>query len=249
MAARAKIYITGLTILLALVATLFIGLAIGYLQNIRTQAALRSDPVAVNALRAQLSNADQAIIILGDSRVAQWNPLPVIDGNPIIAVGVGGLTAVQLAQAIPNLDFDFDGRTVLVQVGINDLKTLGYTDTSRDAIVRSTTAALQKIASELTAAGAKVVLTTVIPPGPTSLTRRPIWTSETNEATVEVNAHITSDALADVHSIIDFRETLGSPSQIDSRYATDTLHVNAIAYQRLSEAVERSLSSPTHGDS
>lgn len=248
MTARTKTWFGVVTIVLGIVVALFIGLVLGRLESIRAQAALRSDPIAVKAFNARLAKATNPVILLGDSRVAQWNPTPVIDGVPVSTVGVGGLTAEQLEYAIPFLKTDLRDHIVIVQIGINDLKSIGYTNITKDEITKRTLASIQKIATELAESGARVVITTVIPPGPVSLMRIPIWTSEINAATVEVNRQITEGLIDDADSIVDFTGVLGSPEQIDSRYAKDTLHINTEGYQELSERIEMALKQTVDAD-
>ena len=248
MTVRTKIWLSVVTTVLGIIAALFIGLAYAYLENIRSQAALRGDPLAMDILERRLAQVAGPVLLLGDSRVAYWNPGPVIDGVRVSTVGAGGLTAVQLAYAIPNFDTSFEGDTVIVQIGINDLKTLGYTAVSREELVERTVGALQEITEQLTHAGARVVLTTMIPPGPVRIARMPIWTDQINSAVVEVNNHIRDGSVADGVLVIDFTGILGSPDEIDARYATDTLHLNSEAYQRLSEALESGLGRPALDD-
>jgi lysophospholipase L1-like esterase len=248
MTARTKIILGVVTTVLVIVAVLFTVLAFAYLKNMRSQAAFQSDPLALEFLERRLEMVDGPFLLLGDSRVAQWSPIPVIDGVPIHTVGAGGITAVQLAYAIPNLEANLEGETVIVQVGINDLKTLGFTDVSRKELVERTIGALQEIYARLTDAGARVVFTTMIPPGPVGIARMPFWTDEINIAVVEVNNRIKDGTIAKDSAIVDFTGILGSPEEIESRYATDTLHLNSSAYERLSEAIEEALGQPERGD-
>lgn len=225
----------------AVIAATVITSTFGYLQTLRAKAALINDPLAAPAINTQLAGVSSPFILLGDSRVAQWTPAPVFDGVRIPTIGVGGITAIQLAHAIPEITADLNGRTVILQVGINDLKSLGYTNTSQEALVETTLDAISNIVSGLQSAGAQVIVTTVIPPGPTELLRKPIWTTATNEATAQLNQQIISGGISDADGIIDFDSTLGGTMRIAPRYSTDTLHLNEEAYEALSAVVEKDL--------
>jgi lysophospholipase L1-like esterase len=65
------------------------------------------------------------VVLFGGSRIAQRAPLPVLADYRVISRGVSGQTT---AQALLRLEEDVLAarpRAVVIQIGINDLKTLG----------------------------------------------------------------------------------------------------------------------------
>ena len=216
---------------------IFIGLSLGGLRELRNTAALRADPLGATSIQARIQSSDSPVLLLGDSRVNQWHPLPEVDGTPVESIGVPGLTATQLAGAIGLLSPDLRERTVLVQIGINDLKSIGYSDRPQEEIVESTREAIATIHDELVRSGARVRVMTVIPPGPVRFSRRFIWTDRINQSVAALNEELVSGALVPEESVLDIREALGGTSSIDPAFARDTLHLKPEGYEALEPLV------------
>ncbi|MEE2681276.1 MAG: hypothetical protein VX641_02775 [Planctomycetota bacterium] len=225
---------------------IFIGLSLGGLRELRNTAALRADPVAATLIEKRLGESEGSLLLIGDSRVSQWAPLPEIDGVRADAIGVPGLAATQLSGALGLIDPDLHGRTVLVQIGINDLKSIGYSHRTPAEIMQSTREAITSIHDQLERCGARVFVMTIIPPGPVPFSRRFIWTDEINQSVRAINADLVAGALVPTDSILDLRGLLGDESTIDPRLAHDTLYISADAYEQLNPAViESAKADPT----
>lgn len=220
---------------------IFVGLSIGGLRELRNTAKIRADPMAAEIIIPALDSSDSRIVLLGDSRIAQWNPLPESEECSAVAIGAGGLTAPQLAGCVGLYKGDLSGRTVLVQIGINDLKTIGYSDRSQEQIVTSTREAISSIRDGLVASGADVRIMTILPPGAVRLARRVIWTPRINQAVAQLNEALVNGEIVPANEVLDLSELLGTTEQLAPEYSKDALHLNGAGYEVLSEAVQESL--------
>ena len=216
---------------------IFIGLSIGGLRELRNTSALRADPLGAEVIHPGLQAPGSPVVLLGDSRVNQWLPLPEIAGEPATAIGVPGLTASQLAGALSLNSTRLDGRTIIVQIGINDIKSIGYSDRRQDEILESTRDAIASIHRELAESGARVLVMTILPPGPVPFSRRFIWTDRINQSVGVLNDELVEGAIIPSTAVLDVRGLLGDSEGIDPKFANDTLYVNAEAYEALSGAV------------
>ncbi|MAJ46813.1 MAG: hypothetical protein CBC35_05835 [Planctomycetes bacterium TMED75] len=220
---------------------IFVGLSIGGLREVRNTAQIRADPVAAEIIIPSLESSDSRLVLLGDSRIAQWAPLPESETCSTVSIGVGGLTAPQLAGCLGLYGGDLSGRTVLVQIGINDLKTIGYSDRSQDEIVEATREAIQVIRDRLVAAGADVRIMTILPPGSVRLARRVIWTPRINQAVAGMNAALRQGEIVPANEVLDLGGVLGTEEQVDPAYSKDALHLNPEGYEALSKTLRTSL--------
>ena len=227
-----------ITVLLLLVMSgvgIWGGLMLGGLRELRAISALRSDPIDLLNLTDRVIAADSDALLLGDSRVAQWKPAPKTGSADFGLVGSSGMTAVQMELATRLLASRLSGKTVLVQIGINDLKAIGYMDRNPEEIISETKRALAAIHHTLKKNEVRVFVSTILPPGPVSLARSPIWDDEIRDAVVSVNEALVSGHLMPVDDVVDFGSLLGTHRETESVYSSDTLHLNRSGYMVLDE--------------
>lgn len=235
-----RVIIIVLLVLVMLGVGIWGGLMLGGLRELRAISALRSDPVDLLNLTDRVTAADSEFLLLGDSRVAQWKPAPEIGSSEFGLVGSSGMTAVQMELATRLLADRLSGKTVVVQIGINDLKAIGYMDRDPEEIISETKRALAAIHRTLKKNDVNVFVSTILPPGPVSLARSLIWSDEIRDAVVAVNEALVSGHLMAVEEVIDFGSLLGTRRETESVYSSDTLHLNRSGYIALNEfLVER----------
>ena len=220
---------------------IFIGLSIGGLRELRNTSELRADPVGAAVIIPAIEETTAPVLLLGDSRVSNWSPPPRSEDLEWAAIGVPGLTATQLAGATAISDLDLVDRTVLVQVGINDLKTLGYTDRPPEDILEALRSALGRIHQRLEAAGARVMVMTIVPPGPVPFSRRFIWTELIDRSVRQVNDELVAGSIVPSADVIDLRDVVGTDGALSPQLAAGTLELNADGYELISERVVDSL--------
>jgi len=174
------------------------------------------------------------VVFFGDSRAASWTS-PIVSGYEFINRGIGSQTSVQtslrFASHVPPLKPD----VVVIQVGVNDLKTIALFPEQRQAIVSNCEANIKRMVKASKALGAVVIVTTIFPVGDVPLERKPFWSEAIAQSIQTVNATITTLAdeqtiVLDAFSILADRQGVVLP-----QYRTDELHINEQAYEVLNK--------------
>jgi lysophospholipase L1-like esterase len=189
----------------------------------------------------QLSNTSQLrVVFFGDSRAASW-PAPHLPGYEFINRGIASQTSTQALQRFPSHVRSLKPNVVIVQVGINDLKTVALFPERRTSIVAACQAHIQQIVEASRQLGAVVIVTTIFPTGEVPLTRRPFWSNDIAQTITETNAYIKT--LANDQTIVfDTFSTLADPQGLmPQKYRSNELHFNNQAYAVLNQELVRLL--------
>lgn len=216
--------------------------ASGYYADLQ---ALRLEPLEESRVpRGELQPAApgrRLWVFHGDSRAADW-PAPALAGHEFRNLGIGGQTSAQVLQRVPSQLLPLKADVVLLQVGINDLKTIALFPARRDRIVADTRHNIDRIVDAARAAGATVVLTTVFPRSALlDLARRPFWSDAVDDAVLEVNRHIASREGPGV-VVFDAAAVLrDAHGQVRAELARDLLHLRPAGYDLLNLALLRRL--------
>jgi lysophospholipase L1-like esterase len=193
----------------------------------------RLDPVGLSfhsTNPTEVPNTDQVrVVFFGDSRAASWIP-PNISGYEFINRGIPSQTSVQTVQRFSQHVRPLKPNVVIIQVGINDLKTIALFPERKQSIVATCKANIKQIVEDSKRLGAVVILTTIFPPGEVPLERRPVWSDEIGQTVKEVNAYIAT--LADDKTIVfdTFSIIADSQGTMPQKYSLDELHVNGQGY-------------------
>jgi lysophospholipase L1-like esterase len=215
---------------------------------IKEKIASLSAPASFIYMRENASLPAKAskprIVLIGDSRVAQWPR----EGFPaeweIVNRGIGGETAAQLMKRFQADALALNPDVIVISTGMNDLVAASLMESDkREEVARSTAAAIQNLATQGMAAGHRVLVTTIIPPARVEFLRLPVWNESLPDLVAEVNAALKQARWPDGATLVDLSTSLtgGSAKVLPDKYRDDTLHVNAIAYQQLTEALRQSL--------
>lgn len=202
---------------------------------------LSLNPLSLNEVEhAQLQNNDaingELIAIIGDSRAKQW-ALPDTFSEKVINLGVGGHTTAQaLARNRLSLG-EIRPSTVVVQIGINDLKTIALFPGKTQEIIKNcknNITALVEFAKSTDVK--KIVLTSVFPTGKPPLYRKLFWNKAVSSAITDVNSHIeslVSDRVVflDTHSLLLNTNT----GLTRNEYQQDFLHLSKNGYTALNQ--------------
>lgn len=183
----------------------------------------------------KIPDTDQfRVIFFGDSRAASWIA-PAITGYEFINRGIASQTSVQVLARFSAHVRPLKPDVVVIQVGVNDLKTISLFPGRRAAIIANCKANIKRLVEESRRLGAVVILTTVFPTGEIPLERKPFWSNENTEAIQDVNAYIKT--LADDQIIVfdTFSILVDRQGVMMSQYSADELHLNEQGYTALNQ--------------
>jgi lysophospholipase L1-like esterase len=176
-------------------------------------------------------------IFFGDSRAAEWPAPQQLKNVTVINRGIGGQTS---AQAIGRFQEHVAGLRpdiILLQLGVNDLKTIPLFPEQREAIVQNCQTNIGRLVQLSLKNGARVIVTTIFPLGAVPMKRRPFWSDDVATAIKEVNVYIASLA-SDRVVVFDTARVLANPQgTVASQYRRDLLHLSPAGYAALNQAM------------
>ena len=212
--------------------------------NYRDLNGVRLDPLGLSVYSAanqqSLSAGRPVVVFIGDSRAADW-PAPNLSNFTFVNRGIGAQTTAQVlgrfAQDVAPLKAD----TAVIQVGINDLKTLPLFPEQRASIVQNTKENIMKLVQLSLDTGAQhVVVTTIFPLGEIPWERRLVWSDDVAVAIDEVNSFIATLA-SDRVEVMNTSATIAQDEIVLPKYRRDFLHINSAGYAALNQELERLL--------
>ena len=194
------------------------------LAKLRPRPAEVSDPQPVD------------VVYLGDSRIADWSPLPTPEGKSSLKVGENGATTAMVLDRMRHEVLVRTPAVVVVQAGINDLKVIGMFPDLEDAVVDTCAANLNTIVAELTGAGCQVLLLTVLPGGDSVLRRWLLWPDAVDDAIARINQGLLA-LEGEAVEVVDCAAEMASSGRIEATHARDFLHLSPRGYERLNDVV------------
>jgi lysophospholipase L1-like esterase len=182
------------------------------------------------------------ILLLGDSRIAQW-PLAGFTSAPAAKIGypgealanIGPWGAARLQAVRP--------RIVVIQAGYNDATAaMLAAPAERDAILRRSAEALAALVDAARAAGATPLLTTVPPANRPEFWRIAIQGGRSDNEIAALNDAIRRLGRTGGIPIVDADRLLRDPSGALRRdFRTDATHWSSSAYVVLTRAIEKAV--------
>ena len=177
-------------------------------------------------------NEIKRVVFYGDSRAASW-PNPNIKNYEFINRGIGAQTSAQVLQR-----FDYHVKilgpdVVIIQVGVNDLKTIPLFPEQEETIIQNLKFNISEIVQKSNAEGAIVILTTIFPTAKVPIERRLFWSDDVALAIIDANQFISSMASENVIIFDSYSILVGKGEKIQLGYSYDFLHVNAQGYEAL----------------
>lgn len=198
----------------------------------------RLDPNGLSHYPVNLKKATDKgkirVVFFGDSRADGWIS-PNISGYEFINRGIHAQTSVQTVQRFASHVRSLQPNIVIIQVGVNDLKTVALFPERRDSIVANCRANIKRIVDESNNLGAIVILTTIFPVGEAPIQRKPFWSDDIAKAVEEVNAYIATLAEDRVVIFDAFSILADSQGMILQEYGSDELHLNYQGYEILNK--------------
>lgn len=198
----------------------------------------RLDPFGLNHYPVNLKKSTDEdkirVVFFGDSRADGWIS-PKIDGYEFINRGIHAQTSVQTLERFEYHVNSLQPNIIIIQVGVNDLKTIALFPERRNSIVANCRANLKQIVDESKELGATVILTTIFPVGEAPIQRKPFWSDDIRLAVNEVNAFIATLTEDKVVIFDAFSILADSQGMMLQEYALDELHLNDRGYEILNQ--------------
>ena len=225
-------------------------LAIRFLDWRASKMALLVPPAAISSPAVSAAAAPPAasppvLLLFGDSRVAQWQPLPARPYQIAVA-GFPGETAIRLAAHLPDAIARTRPAMVMLQLGVNDAVAAAVVGPARRRqALADSLAAIDRMAADTRAAGAGLIILKVLPAVRPDLLRRLVYGSRLDTYVRELNAALPAIAARHGAALVDPLPLLTDDSgHVPDRYRHDTLHLTPAAYTSLAPLFPPSLKAP-----
>ncbi len=193
----------------------------------------------ISARSSSPASSAPTVLLLGDSRMAQWD-LPRWPGWRVVNAGAGGLTTGQLRLAAPTLLDEFHPHAVVLEAGINDLKFLGLRPEMSPRIISLAANNLAAVVRECSSRRCQVIVLETWPAGQPGLARRLVWSAAISTAEDSLNAQLhLLDAPGHGIRVLDLVKEAGLKPEAGLQ--RDTLHFKPEVYQRLTPVLQMEL--------
>lgn len=182
------------------------------------------------------------ILFLGDSRAANWLPLPAQQFRSING-GQPGATTAQILLGTEELLARERPAVVVFQGGINDLKSIGVLPGAASQIESECVSNIHAIVDLCRQHHARIVITLIFRPGQVTLARRLVWSELIPNAVQRVNRGLMTDFLGQTEvAVLDVNRLLWDrPALPGVPDYEDTLHLRPSAYRRIEPALIETL--------
>jgi lysophospholipase L1-like esterase len=188
---------------------------------------------------------DIRVVMIGDSRIVEWQSRPPTTGLELVWRGIGGETTGQMVHRFSADTRGIGAAVVVIQAGINDLvlgTALGEGESSADLAFRN----LQAMIESSTASGSKVILLTVVPPASPPLLRRIVWSDSIYDLVADFNRRLHTLGGPQVRILEADRILCGGSDRVPRQFARDTLHFLPAAYDLLNQQLGVELRDSVH---
>ncbi|MEM9215981.1 MAG: GDSL-type esterase/lipase family protein [Cyanobacteria bacterium P01_F01_bin.150] len=208
--------------------------------------AVRLDPIGLELYPSEpilpIDKQRKRVVFFGDSRAKDW-PSPDLDGYEFINRGLSSQTTIQNIQRFDHHVSPLQPDIVILQVGINDLKTIALFPDRKNDIIADCQANIKSLVDASRDTGATVIITTIFPVGTVPLERKPFWSEDIEQALDDINAYLATLA-GDRVFIFDTAPVLANPEgRVIKAYEKDELHLKPQAYAQLNQSLESLLES------
>ena|GEM_PF-997681 len=212
--------------------------------------ALRLDPLELKRIAPQSppKTSTYRMMMYGDSRAQGWPAIELRDVE-VLNHGISMQTSIQITERYHAHVVPFQPDIIVLQLGMNDVKTIGLFPERRDEIVANYKENLDELIQKSIAQHTNVVVTTILPIGSISLMRTMIWSQEIDKARIELNDHIRSLDKEGVYVFDAAQHVMDEEGYLDHRYAFDELHLNSLGYAQINRYFQPFMRDVVQGDS
>lgn len=213
------------------------------LNSYKAYLRFRLHPLEEYRLATETGLADNGFWIIGDSRAADWKTdnLGFIRA-PICNLGIRGQTSRQVLERFRNDLEESRPHCILIQVGINDLKSIGLLEDG--SITQNCISNIQQILETCKKQDINAIYSSIFLPGDIEFFRRPYWEPGTIDSLRRVNDEIRAYCQEngfipfDTNKLLENQET---PGTVVKTYQADFLHINEDGYHCISEGLHNLL--------
>jgi len=178
-----------------------------------------------------------ALVFFGDSRALEWTAPPEAAAWQVVNRGIGAQTTAQVLGRFDQEIAPLRPKIILLEVGINDLKTIPLFPDQKTSIIQQCQANIAEIVRRARALGATVILATIFPTGRVPLQRQLFWSADIPAAVQTVNGYLPTLQSNGV-VIFDAAQVLADANGgLRAEYSRDELHLNAAGYEALNQAL------------
>ena len=215
------------------------------LNNYKDHLRFRLNPLETYRLASQTGLAENGLWIIGDSRAASWETAQLgFISTPVCNLGIRGQTSRQVLERFRN-DLD-ESRPfcILIQVGINDLKSIGLLEDG--SITQNCVLNILQILETCKTHEIKAIYSSIFPLGDIELYRKPFWEPTTIDSLMRVNDEIRDYCQQNGFVYFDTYTLLENqigPGSVVTEYQKGFLHINARGYEHISDRLQELLGS------
>ncbi len=180
------------------------------------------------------------IVLFGDSRIKQWNPLPKIEGVDILNRGISEETTAQMMLRFKKDVLDIEPDIVIIQAGINDLVAASIADYElKNRIYKNSISNLEKMVDQAVKQEIIVIFFKVVEPYELGLIRSVLWGDDLRNLVQTANEELLKFSDKSNVYVFDANKALHQKDQWKPDVNRGTLHFTAKAYQLLNDEVIR----------
>lgn len=209
-------------------------------QYYRLLNATKLDPIGLDWYTSSdlpRDTGQQRVVFFGDSRAYSWPAIPELEMYQFVNRGIGNETSAQALERFDAHVASLNPDVVIIQVGVNDLKTIPLFPEQKASITANCKANIAAIVAKASDLGAQVIVTTIFPLGRVPLERKLFWSGDVTEAVDEVNAYLLTLAGENI-AVFDTSIVLADERGVVQRvYSQDLLHLTPSGYAALNEAL------------
>ena len=204
---------------------------------------VRLDPLGQKIYENGPAPQEGAVVFFGDSRAQMWT-LPSVPGRTCITRGVGRQTMAQVRGRLERDVLRLKPSCVVLECGINDLRTLPLLPERRAELKDDCVANLAAMVETLRKNKIRVVLCTIFPVQTPKPWQEPFWSDEVVGLAQETNTELRKLAGEGVQILETEPILAGSDGKVRSELALDHLHLSPAGYEKLNVALVPLLKSP-----
>lgn len=186
-------------------------------------------------------------LFIGDSRISQWKVnSSVIPSGQLFNYGIDAQTSCQILARAKEYFENYHADFTVIQVGINDLKVIGFYSEKVEYIRNLTTNNIKSLLELCKKKQSLPIFITIIPPGDVELKRKPFWNNSVNTSVAHINKILITYCEKEDIQVIDATTLLSDDGlTIREEYQKDCLHLNDKGYDVLNAELQRIIDTNT----